>query len=71
MFSLLKWCGKSRLPSHLPVTSCEPQSDNTTSASSNNEVKEALDTDRVTQLYLKLSQDLQLDYAAYTAPASR
>jgi hypothetical protein len=71
MVSIQKCCEKSNLASHLPVASCEPQSDNATGASPNNEVKEALNIDQVTQLYLKLSQDLQLNYAAYTTPAAR
>jgi hypothetical protein len=54
----------------LPVPGCEPQSDDAARAGSDNEVKETLDADFVMELYLELPQDLQLDYASYTAPAA-
>ena len=68
--SILKRSGKFCLPSHLPVARCEPQSDDAAGASSDYEVEKALNADLVTELYLELPQDLQFDYASYTAPAA-
>jgi hypothetical protein len=58
------------LPSRLPVARCEPQSDDAAGASSDYKVEKALNADLVTELYLELPQDLQFDYASYTAPAA-
>lgn len=61
---------EKHVPAHSPIASCEPQSDDATGTSSNNEVEKALDSEEVTHLYLQLPQDLQLDYATYATSAA-
>jgi hypothetical protein len=50
-----------------PVTSRKPKSDDPSCTSADNEIKEVLNVDQITQFLLELPQDLELHNASYAA----